>query len=88
MTKPTRITLITTRSSGDSFLNQVELQNGCLTLGHCNLVRPSTLCGDWISENGEFSGIKYKENMEAALNQYILRVDQTPRMNTSKYSLV
>ena len=83
VTKPTRITLVTTRSSGDSFLNRVELQNGCLALGHSNLFIPSTLRGDWISENGEFSDIKYKENMEAALNQYILRVDQTPCMNTN-----
>ena len=27
-------TLLTTRCSGSSYLNKVELQNGCLSLGH------------------------------------------------------
>ena len=29
-------TLVTARSSGSSYLNRVELQNGCLSLGHAN----------------------------------------------------
>ena len=29
-------TLVTTRSSGSSYLNRVELQNGCLARGHSN----------------------------------------------------
>ena len=45
MTKPTKVTLVTTRCSGDSFLNRVELQNGCLGRGHSNLFIPSTLLG-------------------------------------------
>ena len=36
-------TLITTRSSGSSYLNCVELQSGCLSRGHSNLFIPSTL---------------------------------------------
>jgi len=36
------VTLVTTRSSGLSFLNRVELQNGCLSLGHANTFIPST----------------------------------------------
>ena len=36
-------TLVTTRSSGSSYLNRVELQNGCLSLGHANTFIPSTL---------------------------------------------
>ena len=28
--------LVTARNSGSSFLNRVELQNGCLALGHSN----------------------------------------------------
>ena len=39
------MTLITAHSSGASFLNRVELQNGCLTRGHANLFIPSTLSG-------------------------------------------
>ena len=33
------------RSSGSSYLNRFELQNGCLALGHANLFIPSTLSG-------------------------------------------
>lgn len=33
----TTATLVTTRSSGSSYLNRVELQNGCLSLAHSNL---------------------------------------------------
>ena len=39
-------TLVTTRSSGSSYLNRVELQNGCLSLGHANTFIPSTLAGN------------------------------------------
>ena len=42
MNQPTKVTLVTTRSSGDSFLNRVELQNGCLSRGYSNLFIPST----------------------------------------------
>ena len=38
-------TLVTSRSSGSSYLNRVELQNGCLSLGHSNTFIPSTLGG-------------------------------------------
>ena len=33
--------LLSSRSSESSFLNHVELQNGCLSLGHANLFIPS-----------------------------------------------
>ena len=39
------VTIVTTRSSVSSYLNRVELQNGCLSLGHSNLFIPSTLSG-------------------------------------------
>ena len=38
-------TIVTTRSSGSSYLNRVELQNGCLAHGHSNTFIPSTLTG-------------------------------------------
>ena len=41
-------TLVTTRSSGSSYLNRVELQNGCLSRSHSNLFIPSTLGGSCI----------------------------------------
>ena len=50
--KPTKITLVTTRCSGDSYLNRVELQNGCLSKGHNNTFILSTLRGSPFSENG------------------------------------
>ena len=42
---PTAATLVTRRNSGASYLNCVELQNGCLALGHANLFIPSNVCG-------------------------------------------
>ena len=81
--RPTKVTLVTTRSRGDSFLNRVELQNGCLARGHSNLFIPSTLCGVPYNEAGEYDESKHRENMEASLTQYIERVDQTPCMRTT-----
>ena len=40
MQRPTVVTLVTARSNGASYLNRVELQNGCLALGHANLFIP------------------------------------------------
>ena len=86
MKRPTKVTLVTTRSSGDSFLNRVELQNGCLSRGHSNLFIPSTLCGEPYDEDGQFDDSRHRENMEAALQQYIARVLHgvpTPCMGTT-----
>ena len=43
-------TLVTTRSSGYSYLNRVELQNGCLSLGHAHTFIPSTLGGSCYNQ--------------------------------------
>ena len=83
MQRPTKVTLVTTRSSGDSFLNRVELQNGCLSKGHSNLFIPSTLGGEPYNEDGQFEPDKHKDNMKKALEMYIERVNGTPCMNTS-----
>ena len=83
MDRPTKVTLVTTRSSGDSFLNRVELQNGCLSRGQSNLFIPSTLCREPCDDEGQFSEEKHRANMEAALKQYIERVDGTPCMGTT-----
>ena len=56
----TRVTLVTTRSSGDSFLNRVELQNGCLARGHSNLFIPSTICGEPYNDAGDFDETRQK----------------------------
>lgn len=43
LSRPTLATLVTARNSGSSYLNRVELQNGCLALAHANVFIPSTL---------------------------------------------
>ena len=78
-----QVTLVTTSCSGNSFLNRVELQNGCLSTGHSNLFIPSTLGGEPHNENGQFQPNKHKDNMKKALEMYIERVNGTPCMNTS-----
>ena len=83
ISKPTRVTLVTTRCSGDGYLNRAELQNGCLSRGHSNLFIPSTLHGSsFASDGGHIDETKYIENMSAAVEQYINRVNGTPCMNT------
>ena len=59
-------TLVTTRSSGSSYLNRVELQNGCLSLGHTNLFIPSTLNGSCVDPN---TGAVDTEKLKANLKQ-------------------
>ena len=41
-------TLVTAHCSRSSYLNRVELQNGCLSLGLANTFIPSTLAGSCI----------------------------------------
>jgi hypothetical protein len=45
-------TLVTTRQSGGSYLNKVELMNGCLAIAHSNLYIPSTLNGSNFTSQG------------------------------------
>ena len=70
-------TLVTARSSGSSFLNRVELQNGCLTRGHANLFIPSTLNGYPIVQ-GKLDEDILKSNLKAAIDVYINRVNKSP----------
>ena len=68
---------MTTRSSGCSYLNRVELQNGCLSIGHAHIFIPSTLVGScYNNENGEIDGDKLRQNMDLAIQAYISRVNQ------------
>ena len=72
-------TLITARSSGCSYMNRVELQNGCLALGHANIFIPSTLCGSNIdTKTGKVDRQRFLENMDKAAYVYINRVDGCP----------
>ena len=72
-------TVVTTRNSGCSYLNRVELQNGCLALGHANLFIPSTLCGPNIDQaTGKIHKERFKRNMEKATEVYINRANESP----------
>ena len=72
-------TLVSTRCSGCSYLNRVELQNGCLALAHANLFIPSTLKGTCLnSDTGEIDQDKLKENLEAAIDVYMERCNKAP----------
>ena len=73
------MTLLTTRSSGSSYLNRVELQNGCLALAHNNLFIPSTLSGSCVnSESGKIDQEVLRCNLELATEVYINRCDKCP----------
>lgn len=73
------VTLVTTRCSGSSYMNRVELQNGCLSLGHANTFIPSTLAGSNLdSESGNVNEEKLKENLNLAITAYISRVSGCP----------
>lgn len=73
------VTLLSSCSSGSSYLNKVELQNGCLSLGHANLFIPSTLNGSvYNPETGALDMEKVKSNLELATDVYIERVNGCP----------
>ena len=74
--------LVTSRNSGASFRNRVELQNGCLALGHANLFIPSTLHGSCTLESGKVNEEVLKNNLASAIDVYISRVDGTPCAST------
>ena len=67
-------TLVTARSSGSSFRNRVELQNGCLSRGHSNLFIPSTLAGNCMA-SGELNHELLVKNLELAIDVYLDRVN-------------
>ena len=73
--------LVTSRNSGASFRNRVELQNGCLALAHSNLFIPSTLNGSCTLE-GDVDKEVLKRNLESAIDLYISRVDGAPCAST------
>ena len=66
------VTMLSSRSSGSSYLNRVELQNGCLAQGHSNIFIPSTLNGACFNEEtGKVDQDKLRANMESAMDVYI-----------------
>ena len=75
-------TMVTTRNSGASYKNRVELQNGRLALGHANLFIPSTLNGSCLKDDRKVNETKLKENLSSAIDVYMSRVDGTPCAST------
>lgn len=68
---------MSTRNSGASCFNLVELQNGVTGRAHANLFIPSSLTGSAETELG-YSEEKHQENMEAAIAVYLDRVQDVP----------
>lgn len=66
-------TLVTSRHSGGSYLNRVELMNGGLSQAHTNLFILSTLSGSNNGPDG-LDEAKLKHNLELAAEVYIDRV--------------
>ena len=79
--KETKAIMVTTKSSGSSYKNRVELQNGCLALGHANLFIPSTLNGSCMV-SGQVDDDLLCKNLDSAIDVYISRVDQAPCART------
>ena len=71
-------TLVTTRNSGASCFNLVELQNGVVGRAHAKLLIPSTLCGSAETESRRISQERLQENKEAAVQVYLDRVNEIP----------
>ena len=74
--------IVTSRYSGGSYLNKVELQNRCLALGHSNVFIPSTIQGSNMDADGKLCYEKLKKNMDAAADVYINTVSGTPCFGT------
>ena len=81
--KASRVLILTTRDSGSSNKNRVELQNGCLALAHSNLFIPSTLNGSCLdSQSGNVDEGKLKQNLSDAIDVYISCVNKCPCADT------
>ena len=75
--------IVTTRDSGSSNQNRVELQNGCLALGHSNLFIPSALNGSCLDfKTSKINDNKLKENLNNAIDIHISRVNKSSCANT------
>ena len=81
--RPTRVQLVTSRHSGGSNLNRVELQNGCEVKARSNLFIPSTLNGLNSDGSGKVDNSKLKQNLSDAIDVYISRVDGAPCADTN-----
>ncbi|XP_041459979.1 uncharacterized protein LOC121411367 [Lytechinus variegatus] len=70
-------TLLTARYAGGSYLNPVELMNGCLTRAHANMFIPSTIHGSNFNEQG-IDEAALEKNLRTATQVYINRCNDAP----------
>ena len=70
--------LVTARSSGSSYLNRVELQNGCLAMAHSNIYIPSTIHGSNFHSSGGIDNSLLEKNLDTAANIYIDKCNGAP----------
>lgn len=86
--RPTHATILTARNSGSSYLNRVELQNGCLAVAHANLFIPSNLNGSCFDPaTGKVNQDRLEANMSIATQIYIDRVNGAPCGTTNIHLL-
>lgn len=76
-------TLVTTHCSRSSYLNRVELQNGCLSVARGNIFIPSTIHGSNFGKNGSIDYEKLERNLDAATDVYISKCNNAPFGNLS-----
>ena len=77
LTEEKAVTCVTARHTGGSFLNRVELVNGCIARAHSHLFIPSTLNGPNMTNSGLHEE-KLKSNLDAAADVYIDRTQDVP----------
>ena len=70
-------TMVTARYAGGSYLNRVELMNGCLTRAHSNMFIPSTIHGSNFNESG-IDDEALEKNLRTATQVYINRCNGAP----------
>ena len=80
--RASELTMVTSRNSGASYRNRVELQNGCQALAHANLFIPSTLNGSCLNGSGGIDKEKLENNLNSAIDIYISRVYGAPCAST------
>ena len=77
LSKARVVTLVTSHSSGSLCPNQMELQNGCVSLAHASTLFHRHLL-DHVPESGVVDNEKLRENLDLAADAYISRVDVAP----------
>ena len=71
-------TLVTTRCSGSSHLNRVELQNGCLAMAHSNIFIPCTIHGSNVGQSASIDNEQLERNLDSAADVYISKCYNAP----------